>query len=324
MRRLVNPDRKGYALALALRSPWNQWLVKIGRPVYRAAARVGLGMVAYRGLVAFVRFSAGLPLIGAERDRLAEPAWRFLRETALVPPRGYRRALRRIVVVDRLAALCGRGLEVLAPHDVERVVRVIGRDHLEAARAAGRPIVCLHLHLRFTRLFWTCLRRWGIGEGYLVVPPVHPDASPQEKRVERAAGMVEALKTLRAGGMVHVLADAHTAAQFTTVPFVGRARPFPIGFAALALATDAVILPVSSIARSDGQACVTIGAPFDRAGVTSLANCRPWVEAYARFAEDVWRRHVDNLVLDALFLEKHLTLPRLPEGTSVAPSSVST
>jgi lauroyl/myristoyl acyltransferase len=106
-----------------------------------------------------------------------------------------------------------------------------------------------------------------------------------------ALGM-EGLRVLRAGGIVQVANEAgYDTAGTLPRAIGGRIYRLNPGFAELALATGAIVLPMYSSYDLSGAIRVTLLPPFEIASGPAAASERTadMVDQYARFAETAWR-----------------------------------
>jgi KDO2-lipid IV(A) lauroyltransferase len=196
------------------------------------------------------------------------------------------------------------------------VGRPAGAEPLFAALAAGRGAIIVSPHLGNWELGGAALARVGRA-------PLGLTARRGERALERhrervrgrmgmrfiavdeaagaAAGLVEAARVLRAGGVVAMLADRPAGGRTVAAPFFGRPCRFPAGPAALALATGAPIFPAAVVLERGFRYRIAIGAPIEprargprdeaiRAATAAIATAfEGWIRAYP----DQWYNFYD-------------------------------
>ena len=141
--------------------------------------------------------------------------------------------------------------------DVPAMLRVEGREHLDAARRTGRGLILVTLHGPEFRL----LQHW-VNQAdpdwrpYLVKYIPGPDVMDRDRLIHQEQerifagrlldigfGIRQAIKVLRAGGTILITQDT-VSRDAAPVRILGRPFRNTLGAARLAELTDAVILPV--------------------------------------------------------------------------------
>lgn len=163
----------------------------------------------------------------------------------------------------RLAALANCDDDEFA-----RWVTLSGYEHFQRPRDAGRPVILCHSHFGSGKTMLLALIRLGHiihsvdredvfsfynvqAKGKMV--SINLGAREQNfylKQVFRASNV------LKDGGILHIAADGLRGTSFQELPFLKRVRRFPTSLAQLALATDAVIVPVFGRINDDGGVLV--------------------------------------------------------------------
>lgn len=154
----------------------------------------------------------------------------------------------------------------------DRLVCLEGREHLEAARDAGRGAILVTAHLGC----WEVLAAELARRGY----PLKALARPlRERRLDEALvghrkrmgvetisseGLpIAALRHLRRGGFLGVLVDQRTKRGGVTVEFLGQRTRMTDGPARLALASGAPLIPLGIRRLSDHTHRITVSPALD-------------------------------------------------------------
>jgi lauroyl/myristoyl acyltransferase len=225
---------------------------------------------------------------------------------------------RRIEDLALSALVCGRftgwRMRTLlnSPGDqLERVVHVRGLEILETARDSGRGCVIViskfganvAVPLLLSRLgyrLWSSEARDHLAMAGLVdVPGVNvlewdpDDASLRELRTLRATR-----RLLEARNMVCMAGDGRATLKSVILPFLGRARPFAIGFAYLAVATDSPAVPVFSTLSRSGRIDLEILPPLRPKAddMTPDEKARTMLKTYVQLLEEKWKEHPGNVL----------------------------
>ena len=152
-----------------------------------------------------------------------------------------------------------------------RLVAIEGREHLDAALAAGRGAILVTGHLGS----WEVLAAALVREGY----PLCSLARPlRERRLDRALAEhrqrmgvrtisserlpIQALRHLRRGGFLGVLADQRIRRGGVTVEFLGQETRMTAGPARLAAVAGAAIVPLGIHRLADGTHRITVLPPL--------------------------------------------------------------
>lgn len=160
------------------------------------------------------------------------------------------------------------------PDEVRRLVALSGWEHIERARADGRPILILTGHCGNFELLAARLSVEGLDLSAIAAElddPVLQEALVRlrarfgtDSVVRNARGSArKMLKALRDGGALGILIDQDTKVDGVWVPFFGRLAYTPVGAAEIALKRDAAVLPTFIERRDDGLHEATIHPPLD-------------------------------------------------------------
>ncbi|MEP0545443.1 MAG: AMP-binding protein [Rhodothermales bacterium] len=188
------------------------------------------------------------------------------------------------------------------PEDMNRWGEVVGWPRFQRAYEQGRGVVLVHAHtlsLSFARrvlerLMPSDLRALvsvAVAEGDLT--DVEREAALQQRYVEQ---LYTCQKTLERGGIVSIAGDdRYGASRGVTVPFHGRQRAFKTGFAHLAVATGAPVLPVFSSSDLTGRTTIEFGEPLAYADQAPDEQVDALVRAYAAYLKEKWRGGAANV-----------------------------
>jgi lauroyl/myristoyl acyltransferase len=241
----------------------------------------------------------------AVQDHLWPEETAFLRDFATligVPPA----ERRQFIALSLLGLLwrewCFNALWKGPPELVARLTRVSGWEHFDRCREDGRGLILLPVHGQFSRLFQPYLRyrgydalEVGITNDRLELKGI---LTPAAKRFELARQMHAAKHLLARGGIACNLPDARQNLDNSRlVEFFGRQRQLAAGFAELALATGAHVMPIAYRFSPRGTFAMEFAAPFHVPGPESAHEQRvdSLVAQYANFLRDEWRRYPWNV-----------------------------
>ena len=154
-------------------------------------------------------------------------------------------------------------------------VSITGAEHLAAAKAAGRPIVCALPHLGNWEMAATiadivdvrvtavaeALANERVLEWFLEYrSSLNIDVVLAEKGASTMRGLLQALK---AGQLIALVSDRDLTGTGMQVDFFGETTALPAGPAALALRTNAVLLPVAVYFKKRRGHEVVIHGPIE-------------------------------------------------------------
>jgi hypothetical protein len=178
----------------------------------------------------------------------------------------------------------------------EATCSVRGAEHLHAALAAGKGAILAHAHTVVTQLFWTWLRHaridagvtlwqwaWSNTRAYGDMQDAKVRALKSARELYAAAGL------LRAGGLVHVLADGPEGSRRLELPFFGRSRSFATSFAELALHGGAPVLGVFVSLGDEGSVVIDIEP------IPAAPDAAALVGNYVDWLGRQWRQHAGAL-----------------------------
>jgi lauroyl/myristoyl acyltransferase len=189
------------------------------------------------------------------------------------------------------------------PGGWEPDIRIQGREHVEAARAAGRGMIFWGSAFAYNDLILKmALHRLGLST-FHYTRPVHglsktrfgikflnPVRTSIEchylgARVCAEERIKEAMEVLRqeaeAGGAISIKMG-NRGRRRVTVPFLNERIELATGPVALARRWNALLLPTFTVQKEDGSFDVVIGAPLQSSEPDEEARARAIVEAYVR------------------------------------------
>jgi len=180
-------------------------------------------------------------------------------------------------------------------------LRFDGWEHVDAARALGRPLLIVTGHCGNWEMLAAGLNQRGLGMS--VVARALEEGGLQERLlafrarfgsptiVRGTPGAARALLAqLRSGGALGMLIDQDTKVEGVFVPFFGRDAWTPSGAAELALRFDATVLPTFIERESDGRHLARVEPPLALARDVTAATAAMTerIEAQVRRVPAQW------------------------------------
>lgn len=166
---------------------------------------------------------------------------------------------------------------IRAPHvDIrdlfERYVTIEGLEHLQAAREAGRGIILTSVHYGSPEIVFPILSLLGVPALALTEPLQPKPLSDLVHRLRNSHGQTFrpislstiklAIRILKAGGAVAILADRDVQHTGICVQFCGAPARMPTGVIDLAFRTGATVLPIFMQRLQRGKFRIVIEPPF--------------------------------------------------------------
>ncbi|MFN7940922.1 MAG: lysophospholipid acyltransferase family protein [Thermoanaerobaculia bacterium] len=185
--------------------------------------------------------------------------------------------------------------------ELRRRVAMEGWEHVEAARAEGRPIHIATGHCGNWEMLAAALNAHGLGMAVVARELDDPGLQAllvdfrsrfgSRTIVRGAPGAArDLLRALRGGGALGMLIDQDTRVDGVWVPFFGRPAYTPVGAADLARRWNAVVLPTFIERLPDGSHRATIhprlDLPADPTAATAAMTAA--IEAQIRRVPDQW------------------------------------
>ncbi len=191
----------------------------------------------------------------------------------------------------------------LDPRARGALVAIEGEEILEGVRREGRGAILVTGHLGS----WEVLAAALAGRGWPLRAMARPLREPRLDRAlrEHRARMgvptissevlpVAAVRHLRSGGFLGILADQRVKRGGVTVRFLGQATRMTDGPARLALASGAPLVPLGIHRRPDHTHCITVLPPVAPAGGPGAAAAL--TQAVAGALESLIRLHPEQWI----------------------------
>jgi len=240
--------------------------------------------------------------LGERRKRHAALVALFLKEAGF-PIATQGDIIRNALLTNMISDLWGARLLYFAPLIVE------GQEHIEKIRAVGTGIILVRLHQKFaTAGRYSTLQDWLNRQTFRPAIKVGDRTAVRShvpEEFSNAQDLMEASRVLRKGGVVEILPDGPNGRQTIQLDFHGRERAFRTGFAELALATQARLIPIYLQFRGDGTIVITISSPFQlQAGATKEQQIAQLVDQYAKLLGEFWKTNPHLIVYH--YMRQHI------------------
>jgi KDO2-lipid IV(A) lauroyltransferase len=180
-------------------------------------------------------------------------------------------------------------------------LEVEGWESVQAARAAGRPLLFLTGHCGNWEMISTVLYNGGITPAAVARPLDDPALQKLVVDLRAHFGTLtiargtrgaarQLLETLRRGGALAMLIDQDTKVDGVWVPFFGRPAFTPVGAAEIALRQKALVIPSFIERRADRDHLVrflpALDLPDDPRNATALMTAK--IEEQIRRQPEQW------------------------------------
>lgn len=291
------------------------------RLLQRGPVLGGRSLLPYAAGTRLLRAAVSLP--GPHRA-LYRPEVRLLDEWLdRVPVRADReQVIRQSLMVN---SWTGWRARALAPDEVfGRCVTLAGAEVLDALAAEGRGAVLVLPHTMLRRLLLRLPPLRGrnvavvgnVGAARLASQGLPEVARAVERGVAlsrpavRSAQLVQALRTLAAGGLAVIFGDDDEGSGGMELPFHGRMRAFRPGAAELAVRSGAALVPVFAAMDLDGRIRFDFLPPLASDGPDHATRVRGLTRAYAELLAE--RYTVDLGAMDWYILRKFSHGPPAP------------
>lgn len=190
----------------------------------------------------------------------------------------------------------------LATPDLDRMVEIVGLEHLTGALDAGRGAVCVSLH--YGR-FWAA-PVWFSRHGYETTAFQSAGGSLPSQAATLSGGSfdatdptsaVRAMRALKQGAVMFLILDAGRVPNPVTVEFLGQPTLFSTAAVRLARVANAAIVPILVPVHPDDPERVRItfydpidprGIPADAPAETTIRRFLEPFEAQVRAAPSQW------------------------------------
>ncbi len=161
-------------------------------------------------------------------------------------------------------------LQAMTPEDIRGMARFTGREHLDAALAAGKGAILLTAHVGNWELVGVLIAAEGYPLNVIAREQRDHQITDYVRRTRERMGMRvfhrdvavrESLRALRRNEIVGVLLDQNAGDSGIFVDFFGHLASTAPGVAAFALRTGAAVLPTFGWRNPDNTHSVQIGPP---------------------------------------------------------------
>jgi lauroyl/myristoyl acyltransferase len=212
------------------------------------------------------------------------------------------------------------------PQQLARWLVVEGLDNLEQALAAGQGVIVINSHTSLAHMLTLVLHRAGfaglhtVGDDSMKLQllGVEAETAQGDTATSKESGFLQQLQAARVilgkGGLVQIAADGSYGSSGIDAEFFGRKRFFRSGFAELAAATQAAIIPALVTLQPEGIVRVTIRQPLERNSGRQPHRqlVADLMQQYIVLNRQIWREHPGDLKWRQL--ERFLELPCWRDG----------
>ncbi|WP_129677908.1 AMP-binding protein [Candidatus Chloroploca sp. Khr17] len=216
-----------------------------------------------------------------------------------------------VLIADLNEALAG----AVTNRRWSQYVTVEGAGHLAGTIEEGRGAILVGFHAptRYASQSYfshSIVPMAGVGNQRYLAKAAQlgvPDANAKDKRW-RAAVAMDAYQTLIKGGLVVIAGDEQNVATGVPVVLGDRQHRLSSGFAELAVATDALVLPFHSVLLADGRVRVVISPPLVWDGSRNRnEQISTIVQEFGRRIDSIWRQTPASV--GRVIMAQHLALP---------------
>jgi len=186
--------------------------------------------------------------------------------------------------------------------DLERMVEVVGLNHLDEPLSRGRGVVALGGHVGNWELLAAYLARKGYPLTVLATPVrnkrldgllVGLRRSTDMTVLERSRSLLGAFRCLKQGEMLGVLMDQDTSVESVVVDFLEHPAKTPVGPVKLASGTGAAIVPMAMLMTDGGRYRIEIKEPVEIDGggdmlKRDVSKCSGAIEDFIRSEPTQW------------------------------------
>jgi len=233
----------------------------------------------------------------------------FLKETKY-PSDSWQEIKRKSLLVDLVEYWWGTRLIDVAPIIVE------GREFAELGQSAHQGIIFARLHQKYGgQELSSALPNWLSRQEFKPLITIGVKRKSQRGELEKfanASEMVEAYRILRKGGAIQVLPDGYQGIQAINIEFKERARSFRTGFAELAIATGAQVIPISLRVEMDGTVVIKISPALRLAdNLPDDKKIPHLINQYVQVLDEFWKTAPYMIVYR--HVKKHVQLEPTPK-----------
>ena len=289
-------------------------LYTLMRRSFLTARARGKALEAYEGIARTWSQMCAEPWVqGTLFQKESELARKFLRETR-IPTKDPEGAVRRSLSAQGWTRIFGVVLEQLERREFAAFCTVTGKQHLDAALAAGRGVVIAHTHTLLGELFWSWLDHAGIDRGITLLQwaftkTAEQAADPKTRAIETARELKTCMDLLRSGGLVHAFGDGQDGREAIRLAVHNRLRPYRVGWATMAVGAKSPVITASVALGAGGRVSIMIGPPIgaDTPGLSDKQRVDALVRGYAQHHEKLWLARPANIT--AYHMKQHIDFP---------------
>ena len=193
------------------------------------------------------------------------------------------------------------------PSHLERHLRIQGLERILHREQPATGVIIVTAHFGVASLLPNLLERTG--ENVLILSRGNSEKSLAKQPMSAnrrtislegsflAQAFLEAKLAVQSGTLVLLLPDGRLGANPKRYPFLDRSMMFQEGFAQLALATGAPVVPVLATVNETGLMTFDIQEPFDPGDpeLPRSERCNAITAQYVDWLERCWRRDPGNI-----------------------------
>jgi amino acid adenylation domain-containing protein len=172
-----------------------------------------------------------------------------------------------------------------------------GVAHLEAARLQHKPVVFVFVHTALRNQLAKARSEQHLGTLY--TPEITAAAKGANREAQILQTVQDAHQHLAQGHSVFIAGDGLVGRTTYAVPFFGQTFHMPIGFADLAAAHEAWLIPTLSTVALDGRVTVEYGAPLLATG-SHAARVDSLCIQYADYLRQRWQQIMPQILMHNL------------------------
>ena len=196
-------------------------------------------------------------------------------------------------------------------------VKIEGLEFLEQADKNNKGKIIINSHYGFQRCIPFLMAQLGYkthsleaGNIFSAVGVTYPNLTIREiggKDVFLAKEAFIAKKVLDKGNVVCLCPDGYFGSSGEPRNFLGRSRRFATGFADLAAATEASVIPVTATVDTHGHCLIRFFPPLPTIDQKDSNSIEILTSHYVRFLEDIYTHDPSNI--GANHIKRFLKLP---------------
>jgi lauroyl/myristoyl acyltransferase len=169
-----------------------------------------------------------------------------------------------------------------------------GRVHLSEAQMKGKGVILVTTHSLRTNLLRSILHSHSL-EDIFFVHKFYESSDRAHMITAYARQLADALKVLRAGGVLGIAGDGTMGEGGFQLPFFGRLLTFRSGFADMSLRSGSPILPVYEYLQSDGRVVLEFGSPLLPGDGKRENQLEAILQQYVRSLTNHWPKLIPSL-----------------------------